>query len=585
MAYAFASLSRPSLKLLSSKPASEAVHRDPSTQSDDTHALSSPACPYAGISIWPPERKATPQPGSSGNAAPQIVRQVLQNSGQPLDTDVPADLGARADFDFSRVRIHTDPRSAQSARAVDAAAYTVGHHVVFDSGEFEPRSPSGRNLLHHEMMHVVQQRSALPDRVLALGDIHSPLEYDANRSAPSLILQRQPKQEPKKKQEAPPPTSLLDYPEAERQKITVFDALPTDIADRVADAFSPDAARYTGETDTQTVFSGNIEEKYHGPLDSLSNWLLGEAPKHLQVNQTTTFPVAPMKRLVRMTLLQHGKQKKVLLIEGLGPIQVIETKTGEANFKTRKCKWGSGWKDGEKQLLFQALTLMPALALNEGLKFNRADAPEEKDKDKKKKAPKKEETAEKKDDSGEAALFDPNTNTVTVFNKAFTDQTPSRVRGALTHELGHAYDFRPIVEANAKFEASAKDAAAEQVMKQAHALSGGDMDPDDYSVEFRKAGKKDGISADKSKTPRVNSLGVKMTLKGSETDYGNTNWKELFAESFMLFTTDPGLLQAIRPNIHAYFVKEFPPSAPASAPSPASTPPPATHTAPAAAKH
>jgi hypothetical protein len=76
-----------------------------------------------------------------------------------------------------------------------------------------------------------------------------------------------------------------------------------------------------------------------------------------------------------------------------------------------------------------------------------------------------------------------------------------------------------------------------------------------------------------------------MTLKGSETDYGNTNWKELFAESFMLFTTDPGLLQAIRPNIHAYFVKEFPPSAPASAPSPASTSPPATHTAPAAAKH
>ena len=58
-----------------------------------------------------------------------------------------------------------------------------------------------------------------------------------------------------------------------------------------------------------------------------------------------------MKRLVRMTFLQHGK-KKVLLIEGLGPIQAIETKTGEANFKTRKCKWGSGWNDGEKQLLF-----------------------------------------------------------------------------------------------------------------------------------------------------------------------------------------------------------------------------------------
>ena len=164
-----------------------------------------------------------------------------------------------------------------------------------------------------------------------------------------------------------------------------------------------------------------------------------------------------------------------------------------------------------------------------------------------------------------------------MFNKAFTDQTPSHVRDALTHELGHGYDLRPIVEANAQFDASAKDAAAERVLKRAHALSGGDMDPDDYTVEFRKAAKKDGISADKSKTPRVNSLGVKMTLKGAETDYGNTNWKELFAESFMLFTTDPGLLQAIRPNIHAYFVKEFPPPAPA--------PPPATRPAPPAAKH
>ena len=578
MAYAFASLSRPSLKPLSSKPASEAVHRDPSTQSDDTHVLSSPACPFADISIWPPERKATPQPASPANAAPPIVRQVLQNSGQPLDTGVRADLGTRADFDFSRVRIHTDPQAAQSARAVDAAAYTVGHHVVFDSGEFEPRSPSGKDLLHHEMMHVVQQRSALPDSVLAVGDIHSPLEYDANRSAPSLILQRQPKQEPKKKQEAPLPASLSDYPEEERQKITVFDGLSTDIAERVAETFDPDAARYTGETDTETVFSNNIEQKYRKPLDSLSNWLLGEAPKHLPVNQTTTFPVAPMKRLVRMTLLQHGKQKKVLLIEGLGPIQTVETAPGEANFKARKCKFGSGWGASEKQLLFQALTLLPASALNEGLKFDRADAPEEKDKSKKKKAtPKKEETAEKKDDSGEAAIFDPNTNTVTVFNKAFTDQTPSHVRDALTHELGHGYDLRPIMEANAQFDASAKDAAAEQVLKRAHALSGGDMDPDDYTVEFRKAAKKDGISADKSKTPRVNSLGVKMTLKGAETDYGNTNWKELFAESFMLFTTDPGLLQAIRPNIHGYFVKEFPPPAPA--------PPPATRPAPPAAKH
>ncbi len=437
------------------------------------------------------------------------------------------------------------------------------------------------------MMHVVQQRSALPARVLAVGDIHSPLEYEAHRSAPSLILQRQPKQAPKDKQppppkqEAPLPTSLADYPEAERQKVTLFQELPSNIADRVTDAFDPDAARYTGETDTQTVFADTIEQKYRKQLDSLSNYLLGEAPKHFPLNQTASFPVAPMKRWVRMTYLQHGKQK-VFLIEGLGPIQALETAPGEANFKARKCKFGSGWSASDKQLLFQALTLLPASALNEGMKFNRANAPEVKDKDKEKKTtPKKDETADKKTASGEAAVFDPDSNTMTVFDTAFTDQTPGQVRDTLNHELGHGYDFRPVMEANALFEASAKDAAAQRALNQAHALSGGDMDPDDYTVEFRKAGKKDGITADQSRTPRVNSLGVKMTLKGSETDYGNTNWKELFAESFMLFTNDPGLLQTIRPNIYAYFVKQFPPSAPATAPTTA----PATSPPPAAARH
>lgn len=575
----FASKSRTSLKPLSPKPGNKSVYRYPSAQSADTRLLSNPARRFTDIAIWPPERTVTSQPDSSGNAAPPIVHEVLQSSGQPLETDVRADLRAHTNFDFSPVRIHTDPQAAQSARAVDAAAYTVGHHVVFDSGEFEPRSPSGKALLDHEMMHVVQQRSALPDRVLAVGDIHSSLEYESHRLAPNLILQRQPKQAPKgkqvppPKQEAPLPTSLSDYPEAERQKITIFDGLPTDIADRVTDAFAPDAARYIGETDTQTVFSDSIEEKYRKQLDSLSNYLLGEAPKHLQVNQTVSFPVAPMKRLVRMTYLQHGKHKKVLLIEGLGPIQAADTAQGEANFKARKCKFGSGWSASEKQLLFQALTLLPASALNEGLKFNRADAPEQKDKDKKK--------TSKKSDSTEAAIFDSDSNTVTVFDKAFIDQTPSQAKDALIHELGHGYDFRPIQEANAQFEASAKDAAAQRVLKRAHNLSGGDMDADDYTVDFRKAARKDGISADKSRTPRVNSLGVKMTLKGSETDYGNTNWKELFAESFILFTTDPELLKSIRPHIYAYFAKEFPPPAPASTPPPA----PATRSAPAAVRH
>jgi len=55
------------------------------------------------------------------------------------------------------VRVHTDAAAAQSARAVDASAYTVGRDVVFASGTYEPDTCSGRRLLAHELAHVAQQ--------------------------------------------------------------------------------------------------------------------------------------------------------------------------------------------------------------------------------------------------------------------------------------------------------------------------------------------------------------------------------------------------------------------------------------------
>jgi hypothetical protein len=55
------------------------------------------------------------------------------------------------------VRVHADDRSARSAVAVDARAYTVAHHVVFAPNEYSPHSARGRHLLSHELAHVVQQ--------------------------------------------------------------------------------------------------------------------------------------------------------------------------------------------------------------------------------------------------------------------------------------------------------------------------------------------------------------------------------------------------------------------------------------------
>jgi hypothetical protein len=94
--------------------------------------------------------------------APPIVHSVLASSGQPLDASTRVSMETRFGFDFSRVRIHTDAGAAESARAMDAAAYTVGSDIVFGGGTFSPNTPAGEHLLAHELAHIVQQEG-LPE--------------------------------------------------------------------------------------------------------------------------------------------------------------------------------------------------------------------------------------------------------------------------------------------------------------------------------------------------------------------------------------------------------------------------------------
>ena len=91
-------------------------------------------------------------------AVPPIVYDVLRSPGAPLERGTRAFMEERFGHDFSAVRVHTDARAAESARAVNARAYTVGSHVVFGDGEYHPGGQTGSRLLAHELVHVVQQR-------------------------------------------------------------------------------------------------------------------------------------------------------------------------------------------------------------------------------------------------------------------------------------------------------------------------------------------------------------------------------------------------------------------------------------------
>jgi hypothetical protein len=127
---------------------------------------------------------------------PAIVGEVLRSPGAPLEPGTRDTMGAAFGFDFGRVRVHTDARAAASAQAVDAAAYTVGSHVVLRAagpgatagdGPASPARSPGWRLLAHELAHVVQQRGLRgePDH-LELGSPGDGHERQADAAAATV---------------------------------------------------------------------------------------------------------------------------------------------------------------------------------------------------------------------------------------------------------------------------------------------------------------------------------------------------------------------------------------------------------------
>ena len=83
--------------------------------------------------------------------------QAIRGGGQPLPEYERAFFEPRFGRDFSQVRVHADTQSAESARVVNARAYTVGKDVVFGGGEYKQGTVQGRKLLAHELAHTIQQ--------------------------------------------------------------------------------------------------------------------------------------------------------------------------------------------------------------------------------------------------------------------------------------------------------------------------------------------------------------------------------------------------------------------------------------------
>jgi hypothetical protein len=125
---------------------------------------------------------------------PAVVHDVLGSSGQPLTAETRAFFEPSFGRDFSGVRIHTDAKAVESAKAVGAAAFALGQNLVFGRGAYDPSTPQGRLLLGHELAHVAQVpvTGTTQQRSLALGRPDDRAERDADVAAHEMMMDRRP---------------------------------------------------------------------------------------------------------------------------------------------------------------------------------------------------------------------------------------------------------------------------------------------------------------------------------------------------------------------------------------------------------
>jgi phage-related protein len=82
----------------------------------------------------------------------------LQSGGDPLPPPLRTDMEARFGMDLGSIRLHTDPRAIRLNETLYAQAFTIGEHIAFNRGYYQPETAAGRFLLAHELAHVAQQR-------------------------------------------------------------------------------------------------------------------------------------------------------------------------------------------------------------------------------------------------------------------------------------------------------------------------------------------------------------------------------------------------------------------------------------------
>ncbi|KAA5548435.1 eCIS core domain-containing protein [Adhaeribacter rhizoryzae] len=98
-------------------------------------------------------------PAGAAEVNPALEQRLLASKGNgfALPDDLLQELNSKMQYDFSSVIIHTDAEAVKMAEELGALAFTHGNDIYFNRHQYAPYASSGRQLLVHELTHVMQQ--------------------------------------------------------------------------------------------------------------------------------------------------------------------------------------------------------------------------------------------------------------------------------------------------------------------------------------------------------------------------------------------------------------------------------------------
>jgi len=111
------------------------------------------------------QRKETNYEAVETDSSPESYINSLNGKGRPLTKEEKNFFEPRFGSDFSSVQLHTNSEAGQSAKNINALAYTHGDNIVFGSGQYQSSTDAGKRLMAHELTHVVQQKGNIQKTV------------------------------------------------------------------------------------------------------------------------------------------------------------------------------------------------------------------------------------------------------------------------------------------------------------------------------------------------------------------------------------------------------------------------------------